>query len=222
MNESDMRSYSEVYISLPESICLEKATREQSTNSLWFDARSARITSTSFKKICSRRADHERLAVNLKNVSSVKSKAMKRGIELEPMAATYYSELTGNQVYSCGLVVNPHAPHLGTSPDRKVLEREGKGSQSYGLLEIKCPSKRSFKECPYLFQHSDGSYKLKECHDYHYQITGQLGLTGMSWCDLFVKCEDDYHLERVFFNVEKWTEMKNKLDAFFFDYYIKC
>ena len=45
---------------------------------------------------------------------------------------------------------------------------------------------------------------------------GQLGLTGMSWCDFFVKCEEDYHLERIHFDVAKWEQMKIKLDAFFF------
>lgn len=110
--------------------------------------------------------------------------------------------------------------HLGTSPDRKVIERgEGK-SPSYGLLEIKCPSKESFVQCPYLSKQADGSYKLKGSHAYHYQIMGQLGLTGISWCDFFVKCEEDYHLERIHFDVAKWEQMKNKLDVFYFDYYI--
>ena len=95
--------------------------------------------------------------------------------------------------------------HLGTSPDRKVIERgEGK-SPSYGLLEIKCP---------YLSKQTDGSYKLKVSHAYHYQIMGQLGLKGISWCDFFVKCEEDYHLERIHFDVAKWEQMKNKLDVF--------
>lgn len=217
-----MRHYTELNISLPDSIALEQETREQSTNNLWFHARSARITSTSFKRICSRRADHEKLATSLKSASSVQTKAMKRGVEQEPIAATQYTKLTGNLVYPCGFVVNPAAPHLGTSPDRKVIERGGSESPSYGLLEIKCPSKNSFTECPYLCKQADGSYKLKECHAYHYQITGQLGLTGMSWCDCFVKCEEDYHLERIHFDVAKWEQMKSKLDVFFFDYYVTC
>ena len=49
------------------------------------------------------------------------TKAIKRGIALESTAATKYSELTGNVVLPFGFVVNPHAPHLGTSPDRKVI-----------------------------------------------------------------------------------------------------
>ena len=63
----------------------------QSTNNLWFHAKSARMTSTSFKRICSRRADHEKLATSLKSAASVQTKAMKRGVEQEPIAATQYT-----------------------------------------------------------------------------------------------------------------------------------
>lgn len=40
----------------------------------------------------------------------------------------------------------------------------------------------------------------------------------MSWCDFFVKCEEDYHLERIHFDVAKWEQMKSKRDVFFFAY----
>ena len=142
---------------------------------------------------------------------------MKRGIEQEPVAAAEYTTVTGNPVYACGFVVNPHAPHLGTSPDRKVIEKNGE-STNYGLLEIKSPSKNSFTLCPYLSKQEDGSYKLKESHEYYYQIIGQLGITGMTWCDFFVKCVEDHHLERIYFDPAKWVQMKNKLDVFYFDY----
>ncbi|KAK0151329.1 hypothetical protein N1851_007528 [Merluccius polli] len=217
LDEQATRHYTELSITMPDSIALEHETREQNTNQLWFQARSTRITSTSFKRICSRRADQESLAANLKSATKVQTKAMRRGVVLEPIAATQYTKLTGNVVYPCGFVVNPHSPHLGTSPDRRVKER---GEGSYGLLEIKCPSRESFVQCPYLSRQTDGSYKLKRSHEYFYQIMGQLGLTGMIWCDLFVKCEQDYHLERIQFDVAKWEEMKTKLDVFYFDYYI--
>lgn len=127
-----------------------------------------------------------------------------------------YSEVTGNLVFPCGLVVNPNAPHLGTSPDRKVIDRMG----SYGLLEIKCPSKENIKDCPYLMRQTDGSYTLKESHAYYYQIMGQLGLTDMPWCDLFVMCAEDYHLQRIHAEAAKWGAMKIKY-SFFFDYLLR-
>ncbi|CAM4608863.1 unnamed protein product [Leuciscus chuanchicus] len=39
LNESAMHRYTELSISLPDSIALEQETREQSTNNLWFNAR---------------------------------------------------------------------------------------------------------------------------------------------------------------------------------------
>lgn len=154
----------------------------------------------------------------IKTTATGQTTAMKRGVDLEPIAAKQYCEVTGNLVLPCGFVVNPHPPHLGTSPDRKVIERQG--STSYGLLEIKYPSKDRYKNCPYLIKHADGNYKLKESHTYFYQITGQLGLTGMPWCDFFVMCTKDYHLHLIHFDATKWDDMKNKLDLFFFDYFL--
>ncbi|MED6267563.1 hypothetical protein CHARACLAT_013562 [Characodon lateralis] len=48
LNESAMQHYTELSISLTDSIALERETREQSTNNLWFHARSPQITSTSY------------------------------------------------------------------------------------------------------------------------------------------------------------------------------
>ncbi len=106
--------------------------------------------------------------------------------ELEPVAAAQYTEVTGNQVYMCGFVINPNAAHLGTSPDRKVLQLGY--NKSYGLLEVKCPDQYSYTGCQYLQKHSNDSYSLKRNHEYYYQVIGQMGITGMPWCDFFVKC----------------------------------
>ena len=57
LDEDAMRSYTELSIPLPDSIALDNQTREQNTNTLWFQTSSIRITSTSFKRICSRRAE---------------------------------------------------------------------------------------------------------------------------------------------------------------------
>uniref|UniRef100_A0A0E9RCF5 Uncharacterized protein n=1 Tax=Anguilla anguilla TaxID=7936 RepID=A0A0E9RCF5_ANGAN len=44
----------------------------------------------------------------------------------------------------------------------------------------------------------------------------------MMWCDFFVHCTNDYHLERIHFDAEKWESMKTKLDIFFFEYFLPC
>jgi len=76
----------------------------------------------------------------------------------------------------CGFVVNPNILHLGTSPERKVIQR-GR-DKSYGLLEIKSPDQKSYIGCKYLKKHSGGTYNLKHNHEYFYQVIGQMGITG--------------------------------------------
>ena len=101
---------------------------------------------------------------------------MKFGIENEPGAARTNSEITGNSVYLCGFVINPSAPHNGTSPDRKVFAPNA--TPQYGLLEIKCPSKDSFTQ--FLVQNKNNqSYKLKTSHNYYFQI-----IDGTDWTKL--------------------------------------
>ncbi len=102
---------------------------------------------------------------------------------------------------SRGLIINHHAPHLGASPDRKVVDLTA--DPVHGLLEIKCPNKDSFKDCSCL-KNAAGNYTLKKTHEYYYQIVGQMGISGFTWCDFFVKCKNYYHLERIYFNRDEW------------------
>lgn len=36
------------------------------------------------------------------------------------VAAADYKDMTGNEVYLCRFVINPHVPHVGALPGRKV------------------------------------------------------------------------------------------------------
>ncbi|XP_067295947.1 uncharacterized protein [Pseudorasbora parva] len=210
--------YGGLAVTLSDAKHLEMETRGQSSSKTWHQVRAKRLTSSTFKRICSRVRDFDSLADNLKEKRFTQTKAMKRGLEMEPVAVAEYKEITGNEVYPCGFVINPHAPHLGASPDGKV--RDLSAAPTYGLLEIKCPDKESFKDCPYLYCKTDGTYALKTIHEYYYQMVGQMGITGMTWCDFLVQCKQDHHLDRVHFNSEEWEKMKCKLDSFFFTYFL--
>eukprot|EP00064_Thunnus_orientalis_P000738 superscaffoldBa00000041_g739 len=74
---------------------LEEETRHQSTCKVWHEVRSERITGSNFKRVCSRRSSFECLASALRKQKSIQTKGMKRGVELEPVAAMLYSEVTG-------------------------------------------------------------------------------------------------------------------------------
>jgi len=207
-----------LHVTKEQALKVEVNTRKQSHNKLWHDVRKNRITSSVFKQVCSRQGDHDSLALRLLTSKGIQTSAMKFGIEHEPEAAKLYSEVTGNNVYLSGFVINPSAPHLGASPDRKVYDTNSE--TPHGLLEIKCPDKDSFYSCPYLKKQNNGTYKLKSTHSYYYQVMGQMGLTGEKWCDFLVKCRDDYHLERIAFNEDLWCSMKTALDSFFFLFHL--
>ncbi|CAG2195530.1 unnamed protein product [Mytilus edulis] len=186
------QSENEVYLGLQfnhaSALELERETIYQGQTKLWHKVRQHRLTSSIFKDVCGRKADFEKLAERFLNKKNIQTAAMKFGIEHESAAAKLYSDITGNNVYLCGFVMNPSVPHLGSSPDRKVYDPNT--VPMYGLLEIKCPDKDSFQDCPYLKKNNDNTYKLKHVHKYYYQIIGQLALTGMQWCDFLVKCRE--------------------------------
>jgi hypothetical protein len=218
LNNAEFDIFMGMHVDRPHALELEEQTRLQSVTKLWHDIRRHRITSTMFKDICSRKSDHEKLAVRLLKTKNVQTAAMKFGLQNEPEAAKLYSDVTGNNVYLCGFVINPSSPHLGASPDRKIYDPNS--APQHGLLEIKCPDKESFQECLYLKRTNDGTYKLKLSHQYYYQVMGQMALTGLRWCDFFVKCRRDYHKERINFDEDKWEEIKLSLDRFYFDYFL--
>lgn len=115
---------------------MERETRLQSDSKVWHSFRADRITSSVFKQVIARIADSDSLTARLLK-KNIQTKVMKYSIEHEPIAARHYANLTKNNVYPCGLVINPSAPHLGSSPDRHV--HDVSASPPFGLLEIKCP-----------------------------------------------------------------------------------
>lgn len=170
LSEKESIFYDGMTVTLSDSEALEKETTGQSSNNMWHRVRSQRLTSSNFKTIVSRVADFNSLATSMqKQKRSVQTQAMKRGLELEPSAAAQYEQVTSNRVYPCGFVINPHAPHLSASPDRKVVDSTG----ALGLLEIKCPDVDSVLECKYLSVRADGMLALKTSHEYYYDWTNE-------------------------------------------------
>ena len=201
-------------VSLEQSCLYEEETREQSDTQKWHDLRAQRLSSSKFKDVCARRADFESLAARqLKK--TVQTAAMRHGINTEEEAAFAHADSGDVNVFPAGIVINPSCPHLAASPDRRVYDASE--NNPWGLLEIKCPLKDSISELPYL-KCVNGLYKLKKTHSYYYQIMGQMLVTGCEWVDFYVYCKSDFHCERVRFDAEFCSEMKMKLDQFYFEY----
>ncbi|XP_022810646.1 uncharacterized protein LOC111347689 [Stylophora pistillata] len=201
-------------VSQAQSCLYEEETREQSDTQKWHDLRAQRLSSSKFKDVCARRADFESLAVRqLKK--TVQTAAMRHGINTEEEAASAYADSGDCNVFPAGIVINPSCPHLAASPDRRVYDPSE--NNPWGLLEIKCPITDSISQLKYL-KCVNGVYKLRKTHSYYYQIMGQMMLTGCEWVDFYVYCKSDFHLERVRFDAEFCSEMKMKLDKFYFEY----
>ena len=75
---------------------------------------------------------------------------------------------------------------------------------------MKCPHVSSVLEVPYLAKGETGAMKLKRNQNYNYQVLAQLAVTGLDWCDLFVWCPNDYHLETIYLNRDLLMQLKTK------------
>ncbi|KAJ8307894.1 hypothetical protein KUTeg_014541 [Tegillarca granosa] len=207
-------------LSLQEINKFELQTRLQSLTNLWYKIRKHRITASKEGDIYKRRKDFKTLTDRFKSTRNVTTAAMRRGLACEPVAVSAYSCKLENKVnlYPCGVVVSFSAPWLAASPDRKVYNPER--NPPFGLLEIKCPSTSSVLEVNYLKKDETGSLSIKRSHSYYYQVLSQLAVTGLTWCDLYIWCENDDHLETIHFDNILWQQVKDRLDEFFFSYYL--
>ena len=216
LNYDEYHLYEGLFLTKDDSVEYEIATKSQAQCGTWHDLRKHRLTASTFKRITGRRRDYETLADNLLSSKNITTAAIRHGIQHESIAAELYADLYQRNVYRVGFVINPSARHLGSSPDRIVYDSE---IEEFGLLEIKCPISHSYEQCSYLTL-DNGVHSLKIGHAYYEQINGQLGLTGMPWCDFFVCCQDNFFKQRIMFDEALFVEMKKKLDSFYFDVFL--
>ena len=209
--------YAGEQITLEETRRIEKETRDQSDNPYWHDLRKKRITASKFKRVAARKKDYETLVAQLKKPVR-QTEVMRYGLANEGSAAVTYAESKGVNVRRSGFVINPGCPHLGASPDYIVFD-PNENDDPFGLMKAKCLQCLSVRiaKCLRLV---NGELKLRKTHEYYYQIQGQLGLTGMQWCDLMVLCKDDWHIERIYFDEEFFNSMCSNLDKFYFDFFL--
>lgn len=130
------------------------------------------------------------------------SAAMQRGVDLEPIARSWYEVTSGNIVTECGFIKHASIPMLGASPDGLVGDD--------GLLEIKCPNTATHIET--LLR---GSYDTA----YRYQIQTQLACTGRAWCD-FVSYDDRLptHMAGVCYRVMRDDDLIATIEAAVIDF----
>ena len=173
---------------------MEERTRGQSENTDWRTERSRRLTASNFGRVAKLKATTSRHNTVLAllypdDISSLP--AIQHGRESEQRARDQLGDLVGS-VRSCGLFVDPSSGYLAASPDG-VLEDEvtqgvDRDRLSFSqflqtLVEIKCPLKcleatieelASTDPTFCLHRDAEGRLRLRESHNYYYQIQGQL------------------------------------------------
>jgi hypothetical protein len=117
--------------------------------------------------------------------------------------------VTRIEVEDTGLVINPERPWMGNSPDGIIHVTYQSGRTDRGLLEIKCPFKKTF-------------YTPDAVPVYYYtQIQGTMGNLGLSWCDFVVWTPTGTQITRVPFDDVFWTEkLLPKVSDFYFKLYV--
>lgn len=150
----------------------------------WFKARLGKVTASRVKDVMARtksgpaasRQNYmmelmcQRLTGNIEEGFS--TPAMRRGVELEPVARSAYEVELGVMVEECGLIDHPTIEGFGASPDGLVL--------ADGLLEIKCPNTAQHVWC---------LRNQRPLPEYEWQMAAQMACTGRDWVD-FVTYDD--------------------------------
>ncbi|XP_008276853.1 uncharacterized protein LOC103354998 [Stegastes partitus] len=182
------------------------------------ELRKLRLTSR-FRDICKLRPGRshaEHLIFKLKK-GFLKCKTTQMEEERKTEALREYCRHMCVNWSPCGFVVHPNAPWLGAMPDGLVYDPNERSC--FGLVHVKCISLRSFVECSFLTCR-DGVLQLKKSHRYYWCIQGEMMVTGISWCDLFVCSNQDMLVQRIYRDKASMRILKKKLDEFFFYYYL--
>ena len=119
-----------------------------------------------------------------------------------------------------GLIVSYHSPWLGASPDDRVLDPDSaipsgmaEYKNSYTAREFSIPE--ACKKLPsFCLEKHASSYRLKKCHNYHFQVQCQLFCDHKEWCDFVVNTEKDIHVKRIYSDQKWWDEQHLKLQIF--------
>ena len=117
--------------------------------------------------------------------------SLQNGRRFEDVAPKKYSEVTGNRILDCGLVINSQQPYICSTPDGIAIDDDGKMI----VLEIKAPSSCADAniDVPYLDENKD----LVRSHCYFTQIQLQLFTCNLKLAHLFVWSSKDYKLVKV-------------------------
>jgi hypothetical protein len=211
---------------------IEINTRKQSDCDEWKKQRTHRFTASNFHLISHRKRNHDTLATNLMHPKQWTNRSVEHGKNFEPVALMEYQKYMKSirrpvTVLPSGFVVSKSHPVLGASPDGKVIDPHC--VDCFGLAEVKCPYKMAnvtpldacSDETFCMHKTGNNTCSLKTNHVYYAQVQGQMGVTGATWCDFIVYTRRGIYVQRVAFDPNFWSNLREKLTTYYFDHFIK-
>ncbi|XP_065919203.1 uncharacterized protein [Dysidea avara] len=217
------RLFCEMSISNIEADAIRDATVAQHDCVAWTQHQNGRLTASLFHDVFVRKptTNPELLVKKImgyeqNDLSHIP--AIRWGVQNESVARVQYASIMSaeHNNFTCnltGLWINSLYPHLGVSPDGVT----SCSCHGQGLLEIKCPYSARNAEfltsetCCFL---TDAGY-LNKKHRYYTQIQGQLMISGLLFCDLFVWTPSVCKVERIYPSVRFWEKLEKRLTMFF-------
>ena len=213
-----------------EAEYLEKATKGQTSSTLWYDHRVGRITASQIGKVvkCAEMKFPTSIVNSIMQYKTLNPNipALKWGRQSEENARQDYKmEMEKNhvdfEVQKAGLLISTKYPFLGATPDG-IVSCSCCGT---GLLEVKCPFKyRDSNPCEindtsfYLQIEPDGTKSLNQAHDYYYQVQGQMAIWSKTYCDFVCWTTKGHVVTRIQYNEAFFEGFVGKCKHFFDTY----
>lgn len=182
---------------------LEATTKLQAKSQDWHTHRAGRITSTTFYSVCKGDQLHKTTLDKIMRYhdTNVQVTAVLWGREEEEIARKCYSKEVNKthqnvKISLCGFVIQPDEPHLGASPDGKVVC----SCCGEGVLEIKCPYKYREGLQGVTFTEDfclDQTFQLKKTHQYYHQIQLHMFVCNVQYCDFVVWTTQELVVNRI-------------------------
>ncbi|XP_043926437.1 uncharacterized protein LOC122801039 [Protopterus annectens] len=221
-------------ITKEEVAVIEKETRGQRTNPLWYDMRQNRITASVAHKIAKSKFANDKtdeipqsyLKEIIGSSSNVITPAMTWGIQNEKKAVEKYTAIKARasgqdiEVQDCGLFIHPKKHWLAASPDGIVVDKSS--GERKELVEVKCPYKHrehtieeACRDKSFCLENEGDSYTLKKNHPYYTQLQCQMATTGVHKADFVVHTNKETTVVPVHFDDRYWDQTLPKLEKFY-------
>ena len=227
-----MKEYYEthVVITAEDMEMIEVLTRNQSqgdceiASNKWKAERRKRLTSSIIGQVARRRSTTKvaKLVKTLLYSSFTENTATNWGLSQEQVTRKeYLKKKSQSSVQPSGLVISLQFPWIAASPDGLVTDPSLENPP--GLVEYNNPYKyrnieltEAAKSKDFCLQTSPtGELHLKTNHFYYYQVQGAMFCTGRKWCDIVVRTLVDFHIEKIYWNEDLWSEIFPKLQRFY-------